>query len=479
MYPPVFRRVQLATFAFLALIVFALVLSALLTLIEQRRLRLAAEDLQRLHAFERIHVSLTETLITMQGPEPDASAARRELPRHLAALMALTRDPGTLSKLTDLGKRIQEGAPPPAPVLSESLTLLQRLAVIEDEGEASLLRNLEAGANWQLQLELAAPLAILAASVLLVPFAKRRIIAPVEAFAAQLGRVADGDFSPAPATDVDPVMLPLHRRFNELVRRLDELERAHQVRAVTLQEEVRAATRQLLEQQRRLGRAERLAATGELAALVAHELRNPLAGIKMTLANLRAEIDDPDLIERLDLVLNEVERLSRLLGQLLDTARPAHEPSRPVAVAALVDDVFGMLRFETPPTVQLDNRIAADLVITLPRDRLQQAVLNLVLNAVAVTAAAGGTVSVTANVFGGKVRMTVSDEGPGFSEEVLASGARPFVSTRPGGTGLGLAMVRRFARDLGGDLELSNLPERGAAVTVTLPLPTSNNEARP
>ncbi|MCK6553092.1 ATP-binding protein [Candidatus Binatia bacterium] len=470
MYPPLFRRIQLATFTFLTLIVLALVISAGLTLYEQRRLRGAVSDLRRLHAFERIHVSLTEALITMQGPEPAASRARQDAPRHLAALKALATDPETHAQLAELDARIREDAPPPAPALIASLTALHRLAVIQDAGEAELLGSLEAGANWQLQLELAAPLAIIATGILLVPFARRRIIAPIEAFGAELARVADGDFSPAPADDIDPVMLPLHRRFNELVRRLDELERAHQVRAVTLQEEVRAATRQLLEQQRRLGRAERLAATGELAALVAHELRNPLAGIKMTLANLRTEIADPDLAERLDLVLAEVERLTRLLGQLLDTARPNNEPPREVPVAALVDDIFGVVRFEIPSAVKLENRVPADVLVTLPRDRLQQAILNLVLNAVAASTESGGTIVVGANLTAGRLRMSVSDEGPGFPEPVLAAGGRPFVSTRAGGTGLGLAMVRRFARDLGGDIDLANLPARGACVTVTLPM---------
>jgi len=470
MQPPLFRQFQLATFAFLALIVFALVLSAGLTLLEHQRLRAAAGDLQRLHAFERVHVSLTETLITMQGPEPAASAARQAAPRHLEALMALASDATTRSKLADLGMRIREGAPPPAPVLIESLTLLHQLSVIEDTGEANLLGSLEEGANWQLQLELAAPLAILAVGILLVPVARRRILKPLEAFGYQLSRVAEGDFSPAPVADVDPVMLPLHRRFNELVRRLDDLERAHQVRAVTLQEEVRAATRQLLEQQRRLGRAERLAATGELAAIVAHELRNPLAGIKMTLTNLRTEMTDADLVERLDLVLNEVDRLTRLLGQLLDTARPVREPPRPVPLAAVVDDIFAVLRYEIPPAVRLENRVAPEMVATLPRDRVQQAILNLVLNAAAATAESGGAVTVTATAGDGRLRLSVYDEGPGFPEQVLAGGARPFVSTRPGGTGLGLAMVRRFARDVGGDVELANLPARGACVTVTLPM---------
>lgn len=469
MKPSILRPVQLATFAFLTLIVLGLVISAWLTAREQQRLRAAVEKLQRLHAFEQVHVELTQSLIVMQGPAPEAAVARQAVPRHLEALIALSKDAGTRQKLEELGARIRAGEPPPAPVLGESLAIVQQLAIMEDRGEATLLGDLEESANSQIQLELAAPVAILAAAVLMAPVAQRRILRPLSTFGRQLSRVADGDFTPAPVADVDPWMLPLHRHFNALVRRLDELERAHQLRAVTLQEEVRAGTRQVLEQQRRLARAERLAATGELAAVVAHELRNPLAGIKMTLTNLRAEVADADHIERLDLVLQEVERLSRLLGQLLDTARPTREPARPVQVAALVDDVCSVLRYEVPAEVHLDNRIAPDLVATLPRDRLQQAIINLVLNAVAATPASGGTVAVAAEPSGDRLRLSVTDEGEGFPEAVLVNGVRPFVSTRPGGTGLGLAMVRRFARDLGGDIELANLPGRGARVTVTLP----------
>src|SRR5262249_51814436 len=153
-------------------------------------------------------------------------------------------------------------------------------------------------------------------------------------------RLSRGEFTPMPLEEVDPLVLPLHRQFNDLVSRLRKLEEAHQARADSLEAEVRTATRALLEQHRSLSRAERLAATGELAASVAHELRNPLAGIQMTLSNLRADLTDPELVERVDLVVNEVTRLSRLLNEMLDASRHAPEPARTVKLAQLVDEVL-------------------------------------------------------------------------------------------------------------------------------------------
>lgn len=467
----IYRRLQLATFAFLGLILVALALSAGLTLVEQRRLAGARAALQRLHAAQRAQIDLAAALVALQRSAAAGEASRAAVLEQLDALAALTADPEVRRELVDLRARLAgdaDGAS--AQDIAESLALLQQLAVAGDGAEEVVLERLLRDARRQVRMELTAPVVLLLLGVLLVPVARQRIIRPLEAFGRELARVADGDFSPAPAAGVDPLLLPLHRQFNALVRRLDELERAHQVRAVTLQEEVRAATRQLLEQQRRLARAERLAATGELAAFVAHELRNPLAGIRMALVNLRGELADRALEARLDPVLAEIERLARLLAQLLDTARPHHEPARAVVLADLVADVFALLRYEVPPCVRFEARIPPDLVVSLPHDRLEQAVLNLVLNGATAVTPDGGTVTVAAALDGGRLRLQVTDDGPGFPDEVLRAGGRPFLSTRPGGSGLGLAMVRRFARDLGGDFALANRVPRGAEVVLTLPL---------
>ncbi len=463
----IFRRIQLATFAFLGLVVMALVISAWLTVREQRRLLSAEQQLARMHEFQRVLLLATRRVVLVARGSGDVDTARAELLGHLDTLSTLATNAETPGKLKVFRSRImvaREGKD-----FVESFIGFQEVIETEHTSQAQLIGGLEEQAERQLRFELAAPLAILAVGVVLVPITRQRIINPLNAFGRQLSSLAEGRFTPAPLDDVDPLLLPLHRNFNELVRRLQQLEAAHRARTASLEEEVRAATRTLLEQHRSLARAERLAATGELAASVAHELRNPLAGVQMTLSNLRAELQDPELVERVDLVINELTRLTRLLNEIVDASRHAPEPSRTVDLAAVVDDMFTLTRYQLPPQVHLESQIPGDLACKLPQDRLRQALLNLLLNAAAVLSDRGGTVTVAAAREGNQIRITVSDDGPGFPPELLQNGVRPFFSTRTGGTGLGLAMVRRFARDLGGTLTLGNREPHGACVTLLLP----------
>jgi two-component system NtrC family sensor kinase len=464
----IFRRIQLATFAFLGLIVLGIVISAWLTVREQRRLLSAERQLARMHNFQHVLLLTARRLVLISHGAGDAADARQELLRRIDELSGLATSPETPGKLRVFRSRIVAVKGERTDFV-ESFVGFQEVIEIEHTSQAQLIDRLEKQAETQRQLEMAAPLAILAVGVVLVPITRRRIIKPLHAFGRQLTRLAEGRFTPAPLHEVDPLLLPLHRNFNELVGRLREYEAANAARTASLEEEVRSATRALLEQQRALARSERLAATGELAASVAHELRNPLAGIQMTLSNLRAEIHDPELIERIDLVIAEVIRLTRLLNELLDKSRRAPEPPRTVDLASLVDDMLALARCQVAPEVHLESRIPRDLSCRLPQDRLRQALLNLLLNAATALPETGGTVTVSAARENDKVRITVSDDGPGFPAELLQSGIRPFFSTREGGTGLGLPMVRRFARDAGGELTLANQQPHGACATLLLP----------
>jgi len=463
----IFRRIQIATFAFLGLIVVALVISAWLTVREQRRLATAEQQLARMHQFQRVLLQTARRLVLIAHGSGDADEAREELLHRVDQLSALATNPETPGKLTIFRSRIvvarQRGD------FIESFVGINEVIETEHNSQAQLIGGLEEQTKAQRRLELAAPLAILAVGVVLIPITRRRIIKPLHAFGRQLTRLAEGRFTPAPLDEVDPLVLPLHRNFNELVRRLQQLEAAHRARTMSLEEEVRAATRTLLEQHRSLARAERLAATGELAASVAHELRNPLAGIQMTLTNLRAELQDHELVERVDLIINELNRLTRLLNEIVDASRHAPEAPRNVELAAVVDDMLTLTRCQLPPQVHLESQIPSNLTCKLPQDRLRQALLNLLLNAAAVLADRGGTVTVAAARESNQVRITVSDDGPGFPAQLLQNGIRPFFSTRERGTGLGLPMVRRFARDVGGTLTLANHEPHGACVTLLLP----------
>jgi signal transduction histidine kinase len=470
MQPSVFRRLQLATFAFLAAIVVALVISAALTYREARQLAAGQAQLDQFHEFDRMQLVVSRRLTTLAEGEQTSPRGQPLLSDAIDRMFALSGDPDATRKLHALRARL--AAPHVDRIeIAESLTMIAEVGHGSRMREAALLARLQKQMGAQLRLELAAPLAILAAGLLLFPLARRRIIQPLNAFGQQLSRLAAGEFTPAPENGgVDPFLLPLHRQFNALAHRLQELESAHRARAASLEAEVRMTTRQLLEQQRNLARAERVAATGEFAASVAHELRNPLAGIQMTLNNLRADLNDHELSERVDLVVAEVGRLSRLLTELLDAGRPhAPEPARTVRLAEVVDDMLALTRCQLTPEIHLTNRVSPALTCKLPADRLRQALLNLILNGAGVLGEVGGEIVIEAKQEGRMLRITVSDDGPGFPPELLASGIRPYFSTRERGTGLGLAMVSRFTRDVGGSLDLANRQPRGAQVTLVVP----------
>jgi C4-dicarboxylate-specific signal transduction histidine kinase len=468
MEPSVFRPLRVAVFTFFIPVVMGLVLSSLLTAREERRLYDARAQLERLYEFDRVRLTVASTIVGFATGNSDPP--RREYAvRQIDQLIALSSDPDTPPKLRALRVIVQKGGPDHDEII-HTLVLFHEVTTAEHARKTGILGELEEQSALQFRLELAVPLGLIAIGALLFPLAQRRLIRPLDAFGRQLARLADGDFTPAPVDDrVEPFLLPLHRQFNELARRLQQLEAAHRTQEELLHAKVQAATGQLLDQQRSLARAERLAATGELAASVAHELRNPLAGLRMTLGNLRTELRDAELTERVDLMIQEVERLARLLNDLLDSARHAPEPVRPVQLADLVDDMLTLTRYQLPASVRLEHGIDRSLVCRLPPDRLRQALLNLILNAAGALGERGGVIRIDAEREGMTLRLTVCDDGPGFAPELLDGGIRPFFSTRERGTGLGLAMVRRFARDLGGSVELANIAPHGARVILVLP----------
>ena len=138
-------------------------------------------------------------------------------------------------------------------------------------------------------------------------------------------------------------------------------------------------------------------------------------------------------------------------------------------LARMVRELLTLVRFQLPPDLRLEARIPDDLEVAVPRDGLRQALLNLILNSAEALGEHGGTIEISAAIDGPSLRVQVCDDGPGFSDTMLAGKIRPFFTTREHGMGLGLAMVNRFARDLGGELSLGNQEPHGACVTLNIP----------
>ncbi len=218
----------------------------------------------------------------------------------------------------------------------------------------------------------------------------------------------------------------------------------------------------------------RLAAIGEMAASIAHEIRNPLAGISGAIQVLR---EDPpgEAMRRevLEDILHDVRRLDARINDLLLYARPAAPRPEPVRPADLLHAVVRVLRDDPQlARVSLSVRPMPTLPpFALDAGQIQQVLVNLVLNAVQATQGAGKVRLEAHGASGGGLEITVEDNGPGVPGHLAEEIFRPFFTTRSEGTGLGLAISRKIVEAHGGTLEVRPAASGGARFTLTLPMP--------
>jgi len=229
-----------------------------------------------------------------------------------------------------------------------------------------------------------------------------------------------------------------------------------------------------LRMQQRLEVSERLAGVGRLAAVVAHEINNPLDGMQrlLNLASRVAETGDGDrLASYLEQVRTGLERIGRIVRDLLDFSRSASGTVEPMGIRKILAEA---VRTMQPAAEASGVTVAVECDEDLPPLRsghLYHAILNLVKNAVEATPA-GGRVSVGARCTGGTLLIEVADSGPGIPEDVLPRLFEPFYSQKAvgKGTGLGLVISRDLVRKQGGTLSAANRDEGGAVFTVRVPL---------
>jgi two-component system, NtrC family, sensor histidine kinase PilS len=227
------------------------------------------------------------------------------------------------------------------------------------------------------------------------------------------------------------------------------------------------------EMEEQVQRTERLADLGRLAAGLAHELRNPLASMSGSLELLRANASLVDEDRRLmDIVLREAERLGHLVTDFLSFARPAPPRALAVDLAEIAEDTL---------RVFVHDRLAAGVDVeraleparaACDPDQLRQVLWNLLANAAQAcgeAAAPRRTIRVSSGREGGAAFLEVADDGPGIAEAELARIFLPFHTTKPEGTGLGLATVHRIVDAHGGTVAVDSAVGRGARFRIRLP----------
>jgi signal transduction histidine kinase len=226
---------------------------------------------------------------------------------------------------------------------------------------------------------------------------------------------------------------------------------------------------------------ERLAVVGELSASLAHEIRNPLTGVRSLAQRLaEEEIADDRRRRYASVILEEVGRVERLVANLLGIAKRAprvRDADARTPLAPLFEDLALLV---TGRAEKAGVRVWVDaggLTAHSPREPLAQALLNLLLNAVEHTPA-GGTVSLAARPAGGGTAVAVRDRGPGVPRDQRERIWEPFHSGGAG-TGLGLAVVRRVAREEGWTVEVDDAPGGGAEFRIVIPATPSVDDIRP
>ncbi len=240
---------------------------------------------------------------------------------------------------------------------------------------------------------------------------------------------------------------------------------------VDLRRRERQQAAALAEARERLARNGTLAALGQLAGTVAHEVRNPLAVVRSMVQTAREDAADglADAAgEGLTVALDEIDRLDRVIDGVLALARPPAPRPDAVSTRALLDRVQALGERLVADKGVVLTTAGADTPLDADPDLMCQALLDLVANAARV-APPGSPIALTAEAADGRVRLTVDDAGPGVPADDRARVFEPFFTTHPDGTGLGLAVVRQIVRAHGGSVAVADAPGGGARFVLDLP----------
>ena len=246
--------------------------------------------------------------------------------------------------------------------------------------------------------------------------------------------------------------------------------RSEQLEATTRQLE--KVYRELQDSFEQIKRADRLSAIGQLAASLAHEIRNPLGSIEGAANIIEAPQTSAEVrTGSIHIIRKECRRLNRLLTNLLDFARPRRPEFRPVDIGKLISSVIALVSHTARQNnIEITHRVALLLpTIESDSEQLKQVLLNLTINSMQAMPE-GGRIEISAQPYAEGVRIRVRDQGAAVPTENLDKIFDPFFTTKEEGTGLGLSVAHQIVTRHGGIIKAERNPDRGMTFSLTLPL---------
>ncbi len=301
---------------------------------------------------------------------------------------------------------------------------------------------------------LIATLAIFSIGILLAMYLSNKYSEPIQSIADAAQRVAGGDLTVRLKVEDNSELGRLTRNFNDMVIKLGEKR----------------------ELEARLKEAEHMSKIGSLASGIAHEVRNPLNLINLSIDHLRATNapEDADkkesFLSTIAGIKSEIERLDGMVSSFLNFGKPLHLNPESVGLGPILNETMLLLSDRcAEQKISAEMKPAGELPKVMADYRqMKTCFLNLLLNAIQ-SMPYGGSLIVEPSLSGGEVRVTIEDTGCGISPENMARIFEPYFTTKDLGIGLGLALTKRIIEEHGGMLSISSVMDKGTTVTVSLP----------
>jgi two-component system, NtrC family, sensor kinase len=325
--------------------------------------------------------------------------------------------------------------------------------------------------NGATQVELEESRAVWAASglgvvaliiTLLVTFGAQLTLRPLKRLVAGTKRIASGDYAHRVAVSAHNELGELAGEFNSMAAAIDEREQ-------------------------RLIRSERMAAAGQIASHITHEIRNPLSAVSLNTELLEEELEASLDGQRLDearklcqAMRHEVDRLTDITEEYLRFARLPRPHLQPEDVNEILQNLLSFMAGELRERkVEVIYQLEAQLPqVDADENQLRQAFLNLLRNAGEAMAESGGALTVATRSKQSEVEVKIADTGLGIDGQDLAKVFEPFFSTKESGTGLGLALTQQIIQEHGGSIAVESVPQKGTIFTIRLPACTPPPAAR-
>jgi signal transduction histidine kinase len=419
--------------------------------------RAHSPDLERGHLFEALQVNERDAGFRLFlasgktiGPEaPPTETERMEIAEFLssgAVQRFRLKSAAGRHQVRGWERIVAEGACTSCHKPGQTLAIAAMTLDLTDQ-----ITRARAGSRRNLALLILVWAGALGASTVLVQRSVRRSAARIEA---ELAAAEAGHGEPT-ASAVGPVLDPVSAELHHSLRRFLRRQRAREAEVAS-----------------RLAHSDRLASLGQLAAGLAHEIKNPLAGVQGALEILAQDLEKPSDRQLCGEMLDELKRVDETMKSLLSSAKPSPPQRRPTDLRELLTDLQRLLE---PGLRQRRVKLAveasaADVTARVDPGKIRQVLINLIGNA-ADAMSDGGTIDLRVGPLpeGAGAIIAVRDDGPGIPEELAQRIFEPFFTTKFSGTGLGLAIARSLVEQHGGTLQFETEPGRGTTFFVVLP----------